>query len=91
MYLEPAVLVIESDKLLPLSSLHIWKLESRVVLLYEDRVQVIRNKLLNYAKKVCRNAADTPLSPLREINHEIPLIDPINIIAGSHLSAQIPY
>ncbi len=42
---------------------------------YEDKPSEIREDLLKYAQKVCRNGLDTPLPPLREINHEIPVID----------------
>lgn len=43
--------------------------------MYEDKLLGIRNSLVEYAQKLCKNALETPLPPLRDINHEIPLID----------------
>jgi hypothetical protein len=50
-------------------------LESRATELYKDNLQKVRETLIQYAEPLCKNAVDTPLPPLWEINHETPLID----------------
>ncbi|KAJ3556748.1 hypothetical protein NP233_g11909 [Leucocoprinus birnbaumii] len=73
--LEPPAMVIGSETPVPLKGPRIAKLSSRAMSVYEEKLDEIKNRLLDYAKKVCRDGLDTPLPPLREINHEIPLID----------------
>jgi hypothetical protein len=54
---------------------HIRILQSCATELYEEKLQKVRDKLLRFAEPLCKNVEETPLPPLREINHEIPLID----------------
>ncbi|KAJ3558319.1 hypothetical protein NP233_g11531 [Leucocoprinus birnbaumii] len=74
--MEPPAVVIGSESPIPLKGPRIAKMSSRAMTTYEDKLEEVKSGLLNYAKKVCRDRLDTPLPPLREINHEIPLIDP---------------
>jgi hypothetical protein len=73
--LEPPAIVIGSEKSLPLKGPRIRILESRAADLYEENLQKVRNDLIQYAQPLCKSAIDTPLPPLRDINHEIPIID----------------
>ncbi len=54
-------------------------LESRATVIYDNSLSAYRAELLEYARPLFKKAADTPLPPLREINHAIPLIDPDKI------------
>jgi hypothetical protein len=45
-----------------------------------DLLQAARDEMLDYAKPICRVASDTPLPPLRAINHTIPFIDESKIL-----------
>ncbi|KAJ3560998.1 hypothetical protein NP233_g10469 [Leucocoprinus birnbaumii] len=74
--MEPPAVVIGSENPIPLKGPRIAKMLSRAMTTYEDKLEVIRNGLLSYTKKVCCDGLDTPLPPLREINHKIPLINP---------------
>ncbi|KAJ3568022.1 hypothetical protein NP233_g5992 [Leucocoprinus birnbaumii] len=74
--MEPPAVVIDSKESIPLKGPRIAKMSSRVMTTYEDKLEEVKSGLFNYAKKVCRNGLETPLPPLREINHEIPLINP---------------
>ena len=64
---------------LPMEGDGITVLASRSVQMMEDNLKQVRERLHEYAKPVCRSASNTPLPPLRAINHEIHLIDPTKI------------
>ncbi|KIK50611.1 hypothetical protein GYMLUDRAFT_182508, partial [Collybiopsis luxurians FD-317 M1] len=72
--------IIESKESLPISGDNVSKLSSRAMDLFEDRLEMVRNELINYAKPLCRTMAETDLPPLRAINHTIPLIDESKIL-----------
>ncbi|KAJ3561610.1 hypothetical protein NP233_g10090 [Leucocoprinus birnbaumii] len=74
--LEPPAVVIGSIHSMPMHGERVTKLSSQSMSVYEENIDEVRKWLTNYAQKICKKAMDTPLPPLREINHEIPLIDP---------------
>jgi hypothetical protein len=51
------------------------KIHSKAMGLHLENIEKLRNELAEYASNVCREAENTPLPPLRAINHSIPLID----------------
>ncbi|KAL4256242.1 hypothetical protein AB1N83_013628, partial [Pleurotus pulmonarius] len=71
----PARVVIGSTPSLPLKGPEVTTLASRSMQVVEDNLEKAREHLRNYAKPICKRAIDSPLPPLRAINHTIPLID----------------
>ena len=51
-----------------------WLL-SQAIRAYQDNIEKVQEELCAYAAPLCQIAGETPLPPLRAINHEIPLID----------------
>ncbi|KAJ8579912.1 hypothetical protein M405DRAFT_689894, partial [Rhizopogon salebrosus TDB-379] len=45
------------------------------------KIDAYREELSQYAKDICKEAVETPLPPLQEINHVIPLIDEHKVYA----------
>ena len=41
----------------------------------EIKMDMARKKLEKYAEPICKTVDETPLPPLRHINHKIPIID----------------
>lgn len=74
--IEPATVIIGSKNSLPLKGTRVTKLASRAATILEDNLEKLRGELKQYAQKLCLDTSKTPLPPLRDINHEIPLIDP---------------
>ncbi|KAJ3500276.1 hypothetical protein NMY22_g19310 [Coprinellus aureogranulatus] len=74
--LNPTRVIIGSDAPMPLKGDGLAKLESRAMTAYQDNIAEVRQHLVEYARPLCKNASETPLPPLREMNHRIPLIDP---------------
>ncbi|KAG6806414.1 hypothetical protein H0H92_011434, partial [Tricholoma furcatifolium] len=74
--LNPTRVIIGSNEPLPMKEgTEVAKLSSRAVELYEQSLEQVRQELREYALPLCKTASETPLPPLRDINHEIPLID----------------
>ncbi|KAF9476570.1 hypothetical protein BDN70DRAFT_907599 [Pholiota conissans] len=48
---------------------------SRTAEITNNRIDELREELTKYALDICKEAVETPLPPLRVINHVIPLID----------------
>ncbi|KAJ8507317.1 hypothetical protein ONZ45_g10305 [Pleurotus djamor] len=71
----PARVVIGSNESKPLKGPEVSKIASRSAQIVEDNLEKAREHLRVYADDICKKAEDTPLPPLRAINHEIPLID----------------
>ncbi|OCH86074.1 hypothetical protein OBBRIDRAFT_738693 [Obba rivulosa] len=71
----PAKVVVGSSEAQPLKGQSIRVLESRAADLFGDRLEEARRYLHEYAAPICKEAQDSPLPPLREINHTIPLKD----------------
>jgi hypothetical protein len=78
--LNPARVCIGSADALPLEGVATAKIYTNAMRTEGDVLQAAREQLLEYAKPICKVAAETPLPLLREINHEIPLIDENKII-----------
>lgn len=71
----PEQVTVRSDESLPIHGKQTLKLASRATELREQRIDDLRNELKEYATPICKGASETPLPPLRAINHVIPLID----------------
>ncbi|KAH0578940.1 hypothetical protein H2248_003123 [Termitomyces sp. 'cryptogamus'] len=71
----PTHVVIGSNTSLPLAGMEVNQLASRAMQLEQERFDFVRENLQEYAKPACQKAAESPLPPLRAINHEIPLVD----------------
>jgi hypothetical protein len=74
--LNPSRIIVGSDEALPLRGESVTTLSSRSMAVYDQKIDQVRQELTDYAKPLCKKASETPLPPLRAINHRIPLIDP---------------
>ncbi|KAI0069667.1 hypothetical protein K474DRAFT_1610134, partial [Panus rudis PR-1116 ss-1] len=77
--MNPTTVVVGSPRALPIEGKQVRVLESRAAELYEDKLETARRLLREYAEPICRDASDTPLPPLRAVNHTIPLKDPSKV------------
>lgn len=76
----PTTVVVGSWKAQPIDGKHVRVLESRAAELFDDRLETVRLHLREYAQPIAStDASDTPLPPLRAINHQIPLKDPAKV------------
>ncbi|KAG6879087.1 hypothetical protein C0992_005295 [Termitomyces sp. T32_za158] len=73
--LNPPRVVIGSVTPRPMEGTGVRRLASSAMQLEEESIEKACADLREYAKPLCRPANDTPLPPLRAINHDIPLID----------------
>ncbi|RPD82679.1 hypothetical protein L226DRAFT_541825 [Lentinus tigrinus ALCF2SS1-7] len=73
--MNPTKVVVGSVKSLPIAGKQVRMLESCAAELFEDHLEVARRELRQYAESICQEASDSPLPPLRAINHTIPLKD----------------
>ncbi|TFK79827.1 hypothetical protein K466DRAFT_467784, partial [Polyporus arcularius HHB13444] len=73
--LNPTKVVIGSAKSLPVGGPQAKSLESCAADVFEDHLEAARQQLRQYAEPICQEASDSPLPPLRSINHTIPLKD----------------
>ncbi|KLO03938.1 hypothetical protein SCHPADRAFT_841209, partial [Schizopora paradoxa] len=73
--MNPSQIAIGSAVSLPLVGSDVSQIQSRAADLAEPTLEQLREELREYAKPICKNAIDTPLPPLRAINHQIPLVD----------------
>ncbi|OSC97059.1 hypothetical protein PYCCODRAFT_1332258, partial [Trametes coccinea BRFM310] len=71
----PTTVVIGSPQALPIEGKSVRTLQSHSAEILEDRLEDARRELREYAEPICKEASDSPLPPLRAINHRIPLID----------------
>ncbi|OCH88440.1 hypothetical protein OBBRIDRAFT_734482, partial [Obba rivulosa] len=71
----PAKVVVGSAEARPMEGKSIRVLESRAADVLGDRLEEARRYLHEYAAPICKEAQDSPLPPLRDINHTIPLKD----------------
>lgn len=74
--INPARVVVGSPKSAPIRGAGVTQLASQSMALYNEDLEKIREELRRYAEPICKSASDTPLPPLRVINHKINLIDP---------------
>ncbi|KAG9227856.1 hypothetical protein CCMSSC00406_0008678 [Pleurotus cornucopiae] len=73
--INPVNVVVGSASSLPLKGAGVSTLSSRAMSLHEGNLEKVRQELRDYAEPLCKMAEETPLPPLRAINHTIPLID----------------
>ena len=71
----PAQVTVQSNVSLPIQGTQTIVLESRAAEILADERQRLREELKAYARDICKEAIKTPLPPLRDIDHIIPLID----------------
>ncbi|OSC99262.1 hypothetical protein PYCCODRAFT_1373452, partial [Trametes coccinea BRFM310] len=71
----PTAVVIGSPKALPIEGKTVRVLQSHSADVLEAQLALAREELRQYAAPICKEASDSPLPPLRAINHRIPLID----------------
>lgn len=77
----PAQVTIRSDKPVPLPRDQAWPLSVSTVGFSEVDILRLREELTVYAMDICKEAVETPLPPLRAINHVIPLLDDSKVYA----------
>ena len=75
----PTTIVVGSKKSLAITGQRVRTLASRATEVLEDRLVKVRQQLLEYAHPICLEAGDSPLPPLRSINHTISLKDEAKI------------
>ncbi|QRV81672.1 Transposon Ty3-I Gag-Pol polyprotein [Ceratobasidium sp. AG-Ba] len=71
----PHGIIVRSPQPLPLTGPLVKSISSCAADVYEEQLELIRTDLRKDAEKVCKKASETPLPPLRAINHRIPIID----------------
>ena len=71
----PTRVIIGSDNSLPVKGASVHKLVSRSTALREENLDEVREYLKELAKQLCKTVGETPLPPLRAINHWINLIN----------------
>ncbi|KAJ3554430.1 hypothetical protein NP233_g12425 [Leucocoprinus birnbaumii] len=71
----PSLVTVRNDEAGPIRCDQAYQLTANVMGLSEIEVTTLREELSEYAKSICKEAIETPLPPLRAINHVIPLID----------------
>ncbi|EIW62206.1 uncharacterized protein TRAVEDRAFT_115206, partial [Trametes versicolor FP-101664 SS1] len=71
----PTAVLVGSDKPLAIEGKQVRVLESRAADVREGVLDAARQQLREYAAPICQEASDSPLPPLRAINHQIPLKD----------------
>ncbi|PCH39300.1 hypothetical protein WOLCODRAFT_21409 [Wolfiporia cocos MD-104 SS10] len=86
----PTMVEVGSPTALPTEGKHVHVLESRAADLFEDALEHARQVLCNYAAPICKDASDSPLPPLRAINHTIPLKDELKECNGNCLKLTSP-
>lgn len=69
------LVTVQSNVSLPIQGTQTIVLESRAAEILADERQRLREELKAYARDICKEAIKTPLPPLRDIDHIIPLID----------------
>jgi hypothetical protein len=73
--MNPSQVNIRSAISLPIRGTQTLVLESRITEIEMNHIECLREELRAYAKDICKEAIETPLPPLRVINHVIPLND----------------
>src|SRR6202034_892579 len=71
----PTQVGIGNNKAMPIEGEQVTKLTSMAADLLEEDLEKLRTELMEYASDICKDATETPLPPMRAINHTIPLID----------------
>ncbi|QRV79630.1 Transposon Ty3-I Gag-Pol polyprotein [Ceratobasidium sp. AG-Ba] len=71
----PHSVLVRSTEPLPLEGPQVRTIESCAMEVYEKEIEKIREMLVKESEDICKKASETPLPPLRAINHRIPIID----------------
>ena len=71
----PGCVVIGSDDSVPVKLGTSTKLMAQAISVGADEIEAAHEELRQYAKPLCKDENETPLPPLHDINHTIPLID----------------
>ncbi|OJA13244.1 hypothetical protein AZE42_10318 [Rhizopogon vesiculosus] len=71
----PSKIKIRSLDPLPIRGAQAQVLELKGSSIEAETIETYREQLCQYANDICKEAVETPLPPLRQINHTIPLID----------------
>jgi len=73
----PASVVVNSIESVPIKGQNVASIHARAVDVVEEGLEDIRQSLKSYAREkgLFQDPGETPLPPLRAINHDIPLID----------------
>lgn len=77
----PSKIKIRSIDPLPIRGAQTQVLELKGSSPDNDIIERYRTELLEYARDICKSASETPLPPLRAINHVIPLVDDSQVYA----------
>jgi len=73
--LNPAQVTVRSVEPLPYEPDQVFTIASRAAEIQAMDIDRMHEELVEYASDICKEATETPLPPLRVINHVIPLID----------------
>ena len=71
----PARILVESNKSIPIAKGSDTKPLANAVSLEDAEIGTVRDRLMEYAIPICKEVSESDLPPLRVINHTIPLID----------------
>ncbi|TDL26759.1 hypothetical protein BD410DRAFT_702749, partial [Rickenella mellea] len=77
----PFQVLVGSIPSLPIVGEGVTIISSRAADLAEPHLERLRRDLRSYASDICKDAIDTPLPPLRAVNHIIPLVDESKVYA----------
>jgi len=73
--LNPTRVIIGSAKPLPIEGSNVTEITSEAIEIVKNNLEKLREELRDYARPLCHEDEDIPLSPFHAINHSIPLID----------------
>ncbi|KZT26148.1 hypothetical protein NEOLEDRAFT_1155989 [Neolentinus lepideus HHB14362 ss-1] len=71
----PSKVAVGSPSSVPIQGDGAVRLSSLQMDVLEEGIRRYRDELREYAQDICKTADETPLPPLRAVNHTIPLID----------------
>lgn len=68
-------IAIGTTKAAPIDGIQVAVIPSKAADILEGQLEILRRQLQEEARDLCKNITETPLPPLRAVNHTIPLID----------------
>ncbi|KZW01359.1 hypothetical protein EXIGLDRAFT_588389, partial [Exidia glandulosa HHB12029] len=71
----PTQVLIRSDETVEMNGVRTVTMQSNAMQFEEAHLDQLREELRKYALPICKDALETGLPPLRDINHKIPFID----------------
>jgi hypothetical protein len=78
--LNPVHVCIRSVDAPPSEGVATAKIYTNTMMVEDDTLRVVQDKLLEYTEPICKVASEMVLPPLWAINHEIPLIEENKIL-----------